>query len=157
MYKRRELFPMASGLVGAAALLSGTEAEAATREVKFDPYKMSPQMRDKYAIKMPTLDRQAAEDFYGSFRLAMASQYGSLEDDIHNTLEERGIKVDPNCSLQEAWDHCLKDSRFAMKARTWMSGQQLMWGPSAILSTARPKPFWPRWRRPITPARENWS
>src|SRR2546426_1080379 len=100
MYKRREIFPLASGLAGMAGLLGAGDAEAATRDRRFDPYKMPDQMREKYSTRMPTLDRQAAEDFYGSFRLAMGKQYETLERDVVATLAEQGVKADPDCSLQ---------------------------------------------------------
>ncbi len=127
MFKRRELFPLASGLAGLAVLTESTEAQAASRDVKLDPYKMPAEMREKYSTRLATLDRQSAADFYGSFRLALGSKYQNLEEEVAETLTEKGIKADPNCSLMEAWDLCLKDPRFAMKARTWISGQQLMW------------------------------
>ena len=125
--KRRDLFPIAGGIAGMAALMSGKSAEAATRQNVFDPYKMPEEMRQRYAVRMPTLDRQSAEDFYGSFRLAMNNQYPGLEEEVTQTLAEQGVKVDPNWDLKTAWEMSMKDPRFAMKARTWISGQQLMW------------------------------
>ncbi len=124
MYKRRELFPMITGLASAATL---TDAEAATREKKFDPYNMPDDMRQRYATRLPTLDQQASEDFYGSFRLAMAGEYKTLERDVRDTLAEQGVNAKTDCGLQEAWDLCMKDPRFAMQTRTWVSSQQLMW------------------------------
>jgi ubiquinone/menaquinone biosynthesis C-methylase UbiE len=127
MFNRRQLLPLASAMAAMGTLLTGRSAEASTRDIRFDPYQMPEAMKEKYSIRMPTLDRQAAEDFYGSFRLAMASQYSDLGRDVDATLAHRGVNANQNCSLEEAWNLCLLDPRFAMKARTWVSGQQLMW------------------------------
>jgi ubiquinone/menaquinone biosynthesis C-methylase UbiE len=135
--KRRDLFPIITGLASAAALTGATEAQAATRENRFDPYQMPDDMRQRYATRMPTLDLQASEDFYGSFRLAMADQYKTLENDVRDSLAEQGIKPKADCSLQDAWDYCMKDPRFAMQSRTWVSSQQLMWSAIADSFHAR--------------------
>src|SRR5437868_18889 len=112
MFNRREFFPLSSGLLG--AVFGSRKAKAATKDVKFDSHNMTEDMRYRFAIRFPghdgesVLDRESLEDFLGSFRLTMDSQYRGLEDDLQAGLAEQGIKVDPNCTLEEAWKTCLK-------------------------------------------------
>src|SRR5438477_10675638 len=111
MFKRREVFPLTTGLFG--ALFGARNAKAATKDVKFDSNNMTEDMRQRFSIRFPghdgqsVLDRESLEDFLGSFRLTMDSQYAGLDDDLHVGLAEQVIKVDPNCSLEEAWTPCL--------------------------------------------------
>lgn len=106
-----------------------TARQSGVFQVKFDPDRLSPELKAQHAVKMPGLDANSQQDFARGFKLWLqGGSFGLASTRGDDFLEKQGHSLgDTNMDYEACYDLLKTDPVYAARLRLGWSAHDYMW------------------------------